>query len=52
MIQVNKLKEKLKNGKPVIGTFLRFTDPAVVEIAGLAGMEFFILDNEHVIYDD
>lgn len=52
MIQYNGIKEKLKNGEPVIGTFLRFTDPAVVEIAALAGMEFFILDNEHVIYND
>lgn len=52
MIQFNGIKEKLKSGKPVIGTFLRFTDPAVVEIAALAGMEFFILDNEHVIYND
>lgn len=52
MIQYNGIKSKLKNGEPLIGTFLRFTDPAVVEIAALAGMEFFILDNEHVIYND
>lgn len=52
MIIENEVKKKIKEGKPVVGTFLRFTDLAVVKIAALAGMEFFIIDNEHIIYND
>ena len=41
------LKEKLNSGKPVIGSFVKITDPAVVEIMGLAGFDFAIIDMEH-----
>lgn len=34
-------------GQTRIGTFLKITDPAVVEIAGLAGLDFVIIDMEH-----
>ena len=40
-------KEKLKNGEKMFGPFLNMNYPAVVEIAGLAGFDFVILDNEH-----
>ncbi len=43
----NRLKEALKNGKTVFGPFLKLTDPAVVEIMGLAGFDFVIIDQEH-----
>lgn len=43
----NYLKEALMNGKTVFGPFLKFTDPAVVEIMGFAGFDFVIIDQEH-----
>lgn len=45
--QMNTLKEKLNKGKTVLGPFMKFTDPAAVEIAGLAGFDFVIIDMEH-----
>ena len=43
----NQLKKALQNGKVVLGSFLKFTDPAVVEIMGFAGFDFVIIDAEH-----
>jgi len=43
----NHLKKALKDGKIVFGPFLKFTDPAVVEIMGFAGFDFVIIDAEH-----
>ncbi|HCX61772.1 MAG TPA: 4-hydroxy-2-oxovalerate aldolase, partial [Clostridiales bacterium] len=43
----NKLKKKLKEGKAAIGTFIVCNAPDLVEIAGLAGFDFVIIDNEH-----
>ena len=43
----NNLKEALKEGKNVFGPFMKFTDPAVVEIMGFAGFDFVIIDAEH-----
>lgn len=51
MIRENKVKQKLKNGEPVIGTFVKNMDPGIVEILGNAGMEFFVIDSEHVSYN-
>lgn len=48
MIRENKVKHILKNGGTVVGTFAKFADPASVEIIGLSGFDFFVLDNEHV----
>jgi len=41
------LKDKLEKGAVVLGPFMKFTDPAAVEIAGLAGFDFVIIDMEH-----
>jgi 4-hydroxy-2-oxoheptanedioate aldolase len=41
------LKEKLKNGQTVIGPFMKIRDPAIMEIAGLAGFDYAIVDAEH-----
>lgn len=41
------IKEKLKKGEFVVGPFMKSRDPAMVEIAGLAGFDFAILDMEH-----
>jgi len=43
----NYLKKALQDGKNVFGPFLKFTDPAVVEIMGFAGFDFVIIDAEH-----
>ncbi|MBA7475061.1 2-dehydro-3,6-dideoxy-6-sulfogluconate aldolase [subsurface metagenome] len=43
----NYLKKALQDGKVVFGPFLKFTDPAVVEIMGFAGFDFVIIDAEH-----
>jgi len=43
----NHLKEALKKGKNVFGPFMKFSDPAAVEIMGFAGFDFVIIDAEH-----
>jgi 4-hydroxy-2-oxoheptanedioate aldolase len=44
---LNKFKNKLKEGKPVFGPFMKSTDPAFIEVAGYSGFDFVILDMEH-----
>jgi len=43
----NRLKESLKDKKYVIGPFLKLPSPAVVEIMGIAGFDYVIIDCEH-----
>jgi 4-hydroxy-2-oxoheptanedioate aldolase len=43
----NNLKQTLNSGNVAIGTFLKLTDPAIVEIVSLAGFDFVIIDMEH-----
>lgn len=50
-IAENKLKTKLKNDQPVVGTWSIISSPVVVEILALSGFDFLILDMEHGIYD-
>lgn len=47
----NTLKQKFKKREAAIGTFVKGTDPANVEILALAGFDFFVLDTEHVAMD-
>ena len=47
----NLLKKKIKNGESAIGTFVKMTDPCVPELLALAGLDFFVLDTEHVAID-
>lgn len=47
MIRENKVKAQLKEGESFVGTFVKTTDPAVVEVLALAGFDFIIIDNEH-----
>lgn len=44
---LNNFKNKLKEGKHVIGPFMKTLDPAFVEVAGYSGFDFVILDMEH-----
>jgi len=46
-LKKNNLIEVLKEGKNVFGPFMKFTDPAAVEIMGFAGFDFVIIDAEH-----
>ncbi|QDR81563.1 HpcH/HpaI aldolase family protein [Sporomusa termitida] len=41
------LKERLKQGEQVFGPFVNLCHPAVLEVAGLAGFDFAIIDTEH-----
>ncbi|MCP2238951.1 HpcH/HpaI aldolase family protein [Thermoanaerobacterium thermosaccharolyticum] len=43
----NKLKDKLKNGDTAIGTFVMCNSPEIVEIVGITGFDFVVLDTEH-----
>ena len=47
MLRTNKLKARLKAGEPCLGTFLNFPSPQVVEIIGICGLDFVIIDAEH-----
>jgi 2-keto-3-deoxy-L-rhamnonate aldolase RhmA len=46
-IQENLLKKRLKNGDFVIGTFVNCAYPAFIEICGIAGFDFAVIDMEH-----
>ena len=48
MLQSNKLKRALADGKSVFGLFNSIPSPLVVEMIGYAGYDFVILDMEHV----
>ncbi len=43
----NRIKEKIKQGKLAVGTYVNLTDPAVVEIIGLTGFDAAFIDMEH-----
>lgn len=43
----NTLKEKLRNGEAAVGIFAVMNSPDVMEILGLAGFDFAIIDCEH-----
>ena len=43
----NLLREKLNQGQYVVGPFMKLSSPAVVEIMGLAGFDYVIIDCEH-----
>ena len=47
MLKLNNLKQKLLQSETVIGTFVKSTDPAVLEVICMSGLDFVILDNEH-----
>lgn len=46
------LKNKIKNDEMVVGTFMKSGDPAIAEILGLSGLDFIVVDNEHVALDN
>ncbi|RYD68470.1 MAG: 2-dehydro-3-deoxyglucarate aldolase [Sphingomonadales bacterium] len=47
MVMNMRVRERLDAGQPVLGTFLKINSPALVELIGLAGFDFVIIDTEH-----
>lgn len=45
------LKEKIKQGKNVLGTWCDIPSPAVVNVIAKAGLDFVIIDMEHGVMD-
>ena len=43
----NAVKAKLADGGAVAGSFVNMNAPSVVEVLGLAGVEFIVVDCEH-----
>lgn len=50
-LQSSPLKRKLQDRKFVVGTFLGIPSPAVVELLGLGGFDFVVVDCEHSAID-
>ncbi len=48
MLQTNRLKRALADGKTVFGLLNSIPSPLVVEMIGYAGFDFVVLDMEHV----
>ncbi len=46
-MRTNSLKRKLERGDTVLGPFVNCSYPAYIEIIGLAGFDFAIIDTEH-----
>lgn len=44
---ISRIRETLKCGGCIYGPFMKTSDPMFVEIAGIAGFDFVILDKEH-----
>jgi 2-keto-3-deoxy-L-rhamnonate aldolase RhmA len=43
----NKVKEMLKKGKPVVGTFMVSASRAVLEVLAVCGFDYVLIDTEH-----
>lgn len=48
----NKLRKKLRDGQLAVGAVMYSWSPAVIELAGYAGLDFMRLDNEHAWRQD
>lgn len=46
-MKTNRLKEKLKKGQTVLGSWNIIPSASIVEIAGVAGLDFVVIDSEH-----
>lgn len=45
------IKEKLNSDGIVLGTFVKSSSPTIVEVLGLSGLDFIIVDTEHAPCD-
>lgn len=50
-MRTNTVKARLKAGQPVFGCFITVPAPMMVELCGLVGFDFVVLDAEHGIAD-
>jgi 4-hydroxy-2-oxoheptanedioate aldolase len=46
-MRANELKLKIERGETVLGPFMNCCDPSFIEIVGLSGFDFAIVDMEH-----
>ncbi|MEK7777635.1 MAG: aldolase/citrate lyase family protein [Chloroflexota bacterium] len=51
MLRENRVKRMMKEGKVALGGHISFTDPALVEILGFAGLDAAFIDMEHTTLD-
>ena len=51
IIRPNRMKRKLTAGQPVFGAIITILDPELVEIAGIAGLDYIWMDFEHINLD-
>lgn len=49
--KVNKVKQKLKQGKVSIGTWITIAHPDIGELLSIVGFDFLILDTEHAPFN-
>jgi 4-hydroxy-2-oxoheptanedioate aldolase len=47
MIRTNALRERLRRGETLAGAFVNVFAPELIELCGLSGLDFVILDGEH-----
>lgn len=47
MLQIDRLKEKIKNNTAVIGTHIKWSEPNLVDLYSLMGYDYIWLDGEH-----
>lgn len=52
VVRSNRIKEKMRAGKPVFGFLLDVPSAELVEILGLLGFDTFTMEGEHGVYDD
>ena len=47
MVRLDRIKKKIEEKKPVIGTHVRWTDSSVAEILAISGYDYIWIDGEH-----
>ena len=49
--RLQKITEKMRSGKPVVGVFVELADSSISEIVGYSGCDFVWIDSEHGMMD-
>ena len=47
MFRPNRLKQRILAGEKSLGTWVQSASPALAEMAAIAGLDFFVIDQEH-----
>lgn len=45
------MRKRLQRNELVLGAFMKSSDPCMAELLGCSGLDFFVVDNEHVALD-